>query len=98
MAALGSLEVCGYSTALLIVNKLYQFTDVKVVNLNFNKPAKAELDKIPLQVQVEFIGEIGQVRHGLEIGRKEALKYNDESEVIAHLIPNPYIKVNEMHI
>lgn len=98
MAALGSIEVCGYSTALLIVNKLYQFTDVKVVNLNFNKPAKAELDKIPLQVQVEFIGDVGQVKQGLDIGKQEALKYNDENEIIVHIIPNPYIKIKEMKI
>lgn len=98
MAALGTIEVCGYSTALLVANKLYKFADVKVVNMNFNKPAKAELDKIPLQVQVQFMGEVGQVRQGIEVGLEEALKYNDRNEVITHLIPNPYIKINEMKI
>jgi len=98
MAALGSIEVCGYATALLIVNKLYQFTDVKVVNLNFNKPANAELDKIPLQVQVEFTGNVDQVKQGLEVGKTEALRHNDDSEIITHLIANPYITINEMKI
>lgn len=98
MAALGTIEVCGYSTALLVANKLYQFVDVKVVGMNYNKPAVADLDRIPLQAQVQFMGDVDQVKQGLVIGREEARKYNDDSEIITHLIPNPYLKINEMKI
>ena len=90
MGALGLLEVCGYSTALLVINGMYQNADITVLAIDFNKPATADLDKIPLQVQIKFTGSVSQVEWAMEIGRKIAEKYNDKDEVIAHVIANAH--------
>lgn len=96
--ALGSIEVCGYGAALLVMNRLYQYADVHIVNLNFNKPAVADIDRIPLQVQIEFTGDVDQVQYGLDVAYEEAIKYNDEDEIICHLIPRTYLSIKELKI
>ena len=88
MRSLGILEVCGFSTALLAINKMLQDCDIKIVTVDIDKPAVAELDKIPLTAQVKFVGSVSDVKHALEVGRNVALKYNEEQEVIARVIPN----------
>jgi microcompartment protein CcmL/EutN len=82
------LEVCGYSTALLAINKMLQECNIKIVAIDIDKPAVAELDKIPLVAQVKFVGGVDDVLAALEAGRKTALKYNSEDEVISKIITN----------
>ncbi|MFP4697712.1 MAG: BMC domain-containing protein [Eubacteriales bacterium] len=88
MKSLGILEVCGYSTALLAVNQMYQHCNIKVITIDFDKPAVVDLDKMPLVAQVKFVGYVEDVKHALEVGKREALKHNGEEEVIARCIPN----------
>jgi len=88
MAALGIIELCGYSTALLVINKMYQYCNIKVITIDFNKPAIADLDKIPLLAQVKFIGSIEDINYALEVGRETALNYNDEEMIITRSIAN----------
>lgn len=96
MKSLGLLEVCGYSTALLAINKMYQQCNIKVITIDFDKPAVADLDKMPLVAQVKFIGSVDDVKYALEVGKKVALKYNDEQEVIARCIANYHIDMNDL--
>lgn len=88
MKSLGILELCGYSTALLAINKMTQDCNIKIVAIDIDKPAVAELDKIPLTAQVKFVGSVSEVEYALEVGKKIAYKYNEEHEVIARIIPN----------
>lgn len=90
MGALGLLEVCGYSTALLAINKMYLESDIEVLAIDFNKPASADLDKIPLQVQIKFTGSVAQVEWAMSVGRRIAEKHNDKEEVITHIIANAH--------
>ena len=90
MAALGLLEVCGYSTALLAINTMYLNADIRVLAIDFNKPAVADLDKIPLQVQIKFTGSVSQVEWAMACGVETANKYNEEDEIIAHVIANAH--------
>ncbi|SHK02959.1 BMC domain-containing protein [Paramaledivibacter caminithermalis] len=94
--ALGMLEVCGYSTALIVINEIYHHMDIKVVAININKPAVAILEKIPLQAQVKFIGTLDQVNAALELGYKVALKYNEPEDIISDCIPNPHEGIEKM--
>ena len=86
MKALGLLEVCGYATALLCVDSMAKAADIKLVTIDFNKPGNAQLEKIPLLAQVKITGSVSDVKIALEHGYNTALKYNDEDEVISHLI------------
>lgn len=94
--ALGILEVCGYSTALIVINEMYRHMDIKVVAININKPAVAILEKIPLQAQVKFMGTLDQVKAALELGHKIALRYNETDDIISHCIPNPHVGIEKM--
>jgi microcompartment protein CcmL/EutN len=96
MKSLGILEVCGYSTALLAINKMYQYCNIKVITIDFDKPAVADLDKMPLVAQVKFIGNVDDVKYALEVGKREALKYNDEEEVIARCIANYHDNMKDL--
>lgn len=88
MKSLGILEVCGYSTALLALDKMYKQCNIKAITIDFDKPAIADLDRIPLVAQVKFIGSVDDVKYALEVGKKEALKFNNEQEVVARCIAN----------
>ncbi len=88
--ALGMLEVCGYSTALLVINTICHHMDVQIVAVNINKPAVAILEKIPLQAQVKFQGSVEQVQAALEAGYEVALKYNEADDIITGMIANPH--------
>jgi len=88
--ALGMIEVCGYSTALLVINHICHYMDVRIVAININKPAVAILEKIPLQAQVKFQGSVEQVQAAIEAGHEVALKYNEPEDIITGLIANPH--------
>lgn len=102
MKALGILEVCGYATSLLCVDSMAKAADIKLVTIDFNKPGNAQLEKIPLLAQVKIIGSVSDVKMALDSGYNTALKYNEQDEVIAHLIPNyhedllPLLKVTKI--
>lgn len=96
MKSLGILEVCGYSTALLAINKMYQQCNIKVVAIDFDKPSVADLDRMPLVAQVKFVGNVDDVNHALEVGKKVALKFNDDEEIIARCIANYHSEMTEL--
>jgi len=88
MKALGILELCGYSTALLAADVMCKTADIKIIAIDFNKPAAADLDKIPLLAQIKYVGKVDAVKAALEAGRRKAEQYNSSEEILGRVIPN----------
>jgi len=86
--ALGILELCGYSTALLAADSMCKAADITILAIDFNKPADADQDKIPLLAQVKFTGRVDDVKAALDAGIARAEKYNDREEILGRVIPN----------
>jgi microcompartment protein CcmL/EutN len=86
MKSLGLLEVCGYGAALLCADAMDKAASIEIVTIDFDKPAVADLDRIPLLAQVKIRGSVSAVKEALRIGYETAKKYNDESDIIAHQI------------
>ena len=87
MAALGMIEVYGYTTSIVVADTVAKAADVKVVAIDKNKPANADKCKVPLVMVVKFMGNAGAVQSALDAGVAEA-KRRDlyiTSKVIAGL-------------
>ena len=85
--ALGMIEVYGYTTSIVIADKVAKTADVKVVAIDKNKPANADKCKVPLVMVVKFMGNAGAVQAAHDAGVAEA-KRRDlyiTSKVIAGL-------------
>ena len=68
MAALGMIEVYGYTTSIVIADTVAKAADVKVVAIDKNKPANADKVEVPLVMVVKFMGNAGAVESALELG------------------------------
>ncbi len=68
MAALGMIEVYGYTTSIVIADAVAKAADVKVVAIDKNKPANADQVEVPLVMVVKFMGNAGAVQSALDIG------------------------------
>ena len=88
MRALGILELCGYSTALLAADSMCKAADIRIVAIDFNKPAAADLDKIPLLAQIKFVGRVDDVKAAIAAGISKAENYNSSEEILGRVIPN----------
>ena len=72
MAALGMIEVYGYTTSIVIADAVAKAADVKVVAIDKNKPANADKVEVPLVMVVKFMGNAGAVESALQTGVAEA--------------------------
>lgn len=72
MAALGMIEVYGYTTSIKVADVVAKSADVKVVAIDKNKPANAEKCAVPLVMVIKFEGDAGAVEAALEAGVTEA--------------------------
>ncbi len=72
MAALGMIEVYGYTTSIVIADTVAKAADVKVVAIDKNKPANADKVEVPLVMVVKFMGNAGAVESALQRGVEEA--------------------------
>ena len=72
MAALGMIEVYGYTTSIVIADAVAKAADVKVVAIDKNKPANADKVEVPLVMVVKFMGSAGAVESALQVGVDEA--------------------------
>lgn len=90
MAALGMIEVYGYTTSIVVADAVAKAADVKIVAIDKNKPANADKCAVPLVMVVKFEGNAGAVRAAHDAGVEEAKKRNlyITSEVIAGLDPS----------
>ena len=89
MAALGMIEVYGYTTSIVVADTVAKAADVKVVAIDKNKPANADKCKVPLVMVVKFMGNAGAVQAAHDAGVEEAKRRGlyITSEVIAGLDP-----------
>ncbi len=87
MAALGMIEVYGYTTSIVVADTVAKAADVKVVAIDKNKPANADKCEVPLVMVVKFMGNAGAVQSALDAGVAEAKRRNlyITSKVIAGL-------------
>lgn len=90
MAALGMIEVYGYTTSIKVADVVAKSADVKVVAIDKNKPANAEKCAVPLVMVVKFEGDAGAVEAALEAGVAEAKQRGlyITSKLIAGLDPS----------
>ena len=97
MNALGMIEVYGFTTAIVVADKVAKTADVKIVAIDKNKPANADKVRVPLVMIVKFEGEADAVKAALEAGVAEAKRrdlfitskvnagFSPEAEWFAHL-------------
>ena len=87
MAALGMIEVYGYTTSIVVADAVAKTADVKVVAIDKNKPANADKVEVPLVMVVKFMGNAGAVQSahdaGVALAKERGLYIT--SEVIAGL-------------
>ncbi len=90
MAALGMIEVYGYTTSIVVADAVAKAADVKVVAIDRNKPANADKCEVPLVMVVKFEGNAGAVQSALDAGVAEAQKRGlyIASKLIAGLDPS----------
>ncbi|MGM9643617.1 MAG: BMC domain-containing protein [Eubacteriales bacterium] len=72
MAALGMIEVYGYTTSIVVADAVAKAADVKIVAIDKNKPANADACPVPLVMVVKFMGNAGAVQSALDAGVKVA--------------------------
>ena len=72
MAALGMIEVYGYTTSIVVADVVAKTADVKVVAIDKNKPANADACPVPLVMVVKFVGNTGAVQSAHDAGVAEA--------------------------
>ena len=72
MAALGMIEVYGYTTSIVVADTVAKAADVKVVAIDKNKPANADKCEVPLVMVVKFMGNAAAVQSALDAGVEEA--------------------------
>ena len=70
--ALGMIEVYGYTTSIVVADRVAKTADVKVVAIDKNKPANGDSAEVPLVMVVKFEGNAGAVESAMEAGCQEA--------------------------
>ena len=85
--ALGMIEVYGFTTSIVVADKVAKAADVEIVAIDKNKPANAETLKVPLLVTIKFRGSVEDVTAAVEAGIEMAKKTT--GVVQSHIIPRP---------
>ena len=97
MKALGMIEVYGFTTAIVVADKVAKTADVKLVAIDKNKPANGDSAEVPLVMIVKFEGDADGVKAALEAGVAEAKRrglfivakvnagFSEEAEWFSHL-------------
>ena len=90
MAALGMIEVYGFTTSIIVADVVAKTADVKVVAIDRNKPANADKCEVPLVMVVKFMGDPSAVVAAHDRGVAEAKSRNlyITSKIIAGLDPS----------
>ena len=70
--ALGMIEVYGYTTSIVVADRVAKTADVKVVAIDKNKPANGDSAEVPLVMVVKFEGNAGAVESAMAAGCQEA--------------------------
>ena len=86
MAALGMIEVYGYTTSIVVADAVAKAADVKVVAIDKNKPANADSLPVPLIVAIKFRGSVEDVKAAVEAAAEAAAKVS--GVLTRHIIAN----------
>ncbi len=70
--ALGMIEVYGFTTSIVVADKVAKAADVEIVAIDKNKPANGDSAEVPLVMVVKFEGDVAAVEAGMDAGVKEA--------------------------
>ena len=70
--ALGMIEVYGFTTSIVVADRVAKTADVKVVAIDKNKPANGDSAEVPLVMVVKFEGNAGAVESAMQAGCEEA--------------------------
>lgn len=95
--ALGMIEVYGFTTSIVVADRVAKTADVELVAIDKNKPAGGDSAEVPLVMVVKFEGSVSAVSAAMEAGSEEAKKrglfitsrlipgQSEEMEWFAHL-------------
>ena len=95
--ALGMIEVYGFTTSIVVADKMAKTANVEIVAIDKNKPANAELVEVPLVMVVKCEGDVAAVTAAVNAGIVEAKdrrmyitskiisRQSEEMEWFAHL-------------
>ena len=70
--ALGMIEVYGFTTSIVVADRVAKTADVKVVAIDKNRPANGDSAEVPLVMVVKFEGSAGAVESAMQAGCDEA--------------------------
>ena len=76
MAALGMIEVYGFTTAVVAADAAAKAGNVTIVALDRNKPANAEQCEVPIVLVVKMEGEVAEVESAMQAGIEAAKARN----------------------
>ena len=87
--ALGMIEVYGFTTSIVVADRVAKTSEVTLVAIDKNKPANADSVEVPLVMIVKFEGDASAVETALAAGVEEAKKRDCyiTSRVISRLSP-----------
>ena len=68
MAALGLIEVYGFTTSVVVADAAAKAGNVRIVALDRNKPANAEKCRVPIVLVVKIEGDVAEVETAMEAG------------------------------
>ncbi len=72
MAALGMIEVFGFTTSVVVADAAAKAGNVTIVALDRNKPANAEQCEVPIVLVVKMEGEVAEVESAMQAGIEAA--------------------------
>ncbi len=74
--ALGMIEVYGFSTSIVVADKMAKAANVKIVAIDKNKPANGDSAEVPLVMAIKAEGQAAEVEAAVQAGIEEAKKRN----------------------
>ena len=66
------IEVYGFTTSMVVADKVAKSADVEIVAIDKNKPANGDSAQVPLVMVVKFEGTAAAVEAGTEAGVEKA--------------------------
>ena len=72
--ALGMIEVYGFTTSIVVADKMAKAADVEVVAIDKNKPAAGDDARVPLVMAIKIEGDAAAVEAAIQAGKEEAEK------------------------
>ncbi len=72
--ALGMIEVFGFTTSIVVADKMAKTADVKIVAIDKNKPAAGDDARVPLVMAIKAEGSAAAVQAAVAAGKEEAEK------------------------